>query len=176
MSTFTLDKVHSAIAFQVKHMMISKAKGEFKDFDVKVSGDINDLVNLQIEVEIDVNSINTNNEDRDNHLRSADFFDAENHPKITLKSEAIKKISDNEYELTAQVTIRGTTQTETFTVEHNGTAKNPMDGSTVTGFDVTGKINREAYGLTWNAALETRGVLVGRDVTLNAGFEFIVES
>lgn len=175
MSTFKLDKVHSGIAFNVKHMMVARAKGEFKEFDVQVEGDINNLESLQITAEIDANSINTNNEDRDNHLRSADFFDADNHPKITLKGESINKLSDTEYELTAQVTIRGTTNTEIFQVEFNGTAKNPMDGSTITGFDVTGKINREAYGLTWNAALETGGVLVGKDVNLSANFEFVVE-
>src|SRR5690606_35906835 len=107
MSTFKLDKVHSGIAFQVKHMMVAKAKGEFKDFDVTVTGDINNLESLQISAEINAASVNTNNEDRDNHLRSADFFDVENHPKVTIKGESIKKISDTEYELTAQVTIRG---------------------------------------------------------------------
>lgn len=175
MSTFKLDKAHSGIDFNVKHMMVAKARGEFKEFDVSVTGDINNLESLQVTVEIDANSINTNNEDRDNHLRSADFFEVENHPKIILKGESIKKLSDTEYELTAQVTIRDTTNTETFQVEFNGTAKNPMDGSTITGFDVVGKINREAYGLTWNAALETGGVLVSKDVALNANFEFVVE-
>lgn len=156
-------------------MMVSKTKGEFNDFDVQVTGDINDIENLQVMAEINVASINTNQEDRDNHLRSADFFDAENHPKITVKSQSIKKISDHEYEMTAQVTIKGTTNTETFRIQYNGLAKNPMDGSMVAGFEVTGQINREDYGLTWNAALETGGVLIGKEVFLNANFEFVVE-
>lgn len=175
MSTFQLDKAHSAITFQVRHMMVSKAKGEFTDFDVKVTGDINNIESLQVTAEIDAASINTNHADRDNHLRSADFFDVENHPKITVKSQSIKKLSDTEYELTAQVTIKGVTKTETFRIEYNGLAKHPMTGSMIAGFDVSGKINREDYGLTWNAALETGGVLIGKEVFLNANFEFVVE-
>src|SRR5690554_4798318 len=174
MSTFKLDKTHSNVDFQVKHMMISKAKGEFKDFDVSVEGDLNDLEGLKINATINASSISTNNEDRDGHLRSADFFDTENYPSIKIQGQSIKKVGDD-YELTAQVTIKDVTNTEVFQVEYNGTSKNPMDGSTVTGFDVEGNINRETYGLTWNAALETGGVLVGKEVKLRAGFEFVVE-
>ncbi|GAE24957.1 hypothetical protein JCM9140_923 [Halalkalibacter wakoensis JCM 9140] len=175
MTTFKLDKVHSGIGFSVKHMMVSKAKGEFKDFDVQIEGDIENLEALNVNVEVKTASIDTNNDDRDGHLRSADFFDSENYPVIKIQSESIKKVSDEEYEMTAQVTVKDVTKTETFTVEYNGTSKNPMDGSTVAGFDVEGKLNREAYGLTWNAALETGGVLVGKDVKLQANFEFVVE-
>lgn len=175
MSVFTLDKVHSSVSFRVKHMMVATAKGEFKDFDVQVEGDLNNLENLQIEAKIAAASIDTNNADRDGHLRSPDFFDAENHPYVLIKSKSIKKITDGEYELTADVTIRDVTHSEKFTVEYNGTSKNPMDGSTVTGFDVDGKINREKYGLTWNAALETGGFLVGKDVNIHGNFEFRVE-
>ncbi len=175
MTTFNLDKVHSGVTFQVKHMMVSKTKGEFKNFEVDVNGDINNLEGLNVIVTVDASSIDTNNGDRDGHLQSADFFDAEKYPNIKIESKSIKKISDEEYEMTADVTIKDVTKTETFTVEYNGTSKNPMDGSTVAGFDVEGKINREAYGLTWNAALETGGVLVGKDVKLIANFEFVVE-
>ncbi|MDQ0256855.1 polyisoprenoid-binding protein YceI [Evansella vedderi] len=174
MTTFTLDKVHSGLEFQVKHMMVAKAKGEFKNFDVAVTGDINNLEDLNVDVTVDAASISTNNDDRDGHLRSADFFDVENFETIKIKSESIKRLSDDEYEMTAQVTIKDVTNTEKFVVEFNGTSKNPMDGSTVAGFEVTGKVNREAYGLTWNAPLETGGVLVGKDVKLNANFEFIL--
>jgi len=174
MSTFTLDKVHSGIGFSVKHMMVAKAKGEFKNFDVQVEGDINNLEGLKIAATIDAASISTNNDDRDGHLRSADFFNVENFPAIKIAGQSIKKVSDEEYELTALVTIKNVTNTETFTVEYSGVSKNPMDGSTVTGFDVEGKINREKYGLTWNAALETGGVLIGKDVKLSANFEFVI--
>lgn len=175
MSTFILDKVHSGIGFRVKHMMIATAKGEFKDFDVNVQGDLNNLEGLQIEVKIDAASINTNNSDRDNHLRSPDFFDVEKYKYITIKGESIKKISDDEYELTASVTIRDVTHSETFKVQFNGVSKHPMNGSTVAGFDVEGKINREKYGLTWNAPLETGGFLVGKDVNVSGNFEFVVQ-
>lgn len=174
MSIFTLDKAHSGIGFQVKHMMVSKVKGEFKNFDVVVEGDINNLEALKINATIDVTSISTNNADRDGHLRTGDFFDAENYQAIKIEGQSIKKISDDEYELTALVTIKDVTNTEKFTVEFSGVSKNPMDGSTVTGFDVEGKINREDYGLTYNAALETGGFLIGKDVKLSANFEFVV--
>lgn len=174
MAVLTFDQVHSGIAFQVKHMMVSKTKGEFTSFDVEIDGDINQLEAAKWTVSIDTASIDTNNEDRDNHLRSGDFFNAEQHPKITFISDTIQKISENEYEVTGQLTLKGVTNTETFTVEYNGTSKSPLDGSTIAGFDAEGKINREAYGLTWNAPLETGGVLVGKDVKFSANFEFVV--
>lgn len=174
MATYQLDKVHSGITFSIKHMMVAKAKGEFKGFDVDFNGDLNDLENSSVKVTIDAASVDTNNEDRDNHLRSGDFFDVENHPNITFVSKSVKKVDDGEYEVTGDLTIREVTKTETFKVEYNGTAKSPMDGSTITGFDVEGKINREDFGLTWNAALETGGVLVGKEVKLTANFELVV--
>ncbi len=174
MAAFILDKVHSGIGFQVKHMMVSKTKGEFTDFDVKIEGDLNNLEASKWTINIDSASINTNNKDRDNHLRSSDFFDAENYPKINFVSESIKKISEDEYEITGLLTIKEVTNTETFQVEFNGTSKSPMDGSIIAGFDGEGKVNRETYGLTWNAPLETGGVLVGKNVKLNVNFEFIL--
>jgi polyisoprenoid-binding protein YceI len=106
MTTFKLDKVHSGVAFQVKHMMVSKTKGEFTNFDVEFEGDLAILEEMKINVTVDVTSINTNNEDRDGHLRSADFFDVEKFPHITIQSQSIKKLSDEEYALTALVTIK----------------------------------------------------------------------
>lgn len=174
MSTFKLDQSHSGVAFQIRHMMISTVKGEFKGFDVSLEGNLDNLEALKVNATIDTASINTNSEDRDGHLRSADFFDSENYPAISIQSESIKKLSDQQYELTAAVTIKDVTKTEVFQVTFNGTSKNPMDGSTVAGFDIEGSIDREDYGLTWNAALETGGVLVGKDVKLSGNFEFVV--
>jgi polyisoprenoid-binding protein YceI len=153
-------------------MMISKAKGEFTNFDIDVQGDINELESLKVKVTVDAASIDTKNADRDNHLRSADFFDVENHPTITFVSDSVRKLSDTEYEVTGQLTIRGVTRTETFKVEYNGQVKNPLTGGITAGFDVEGKINREDYGLVWNVALETGGFLVGKEVNLAASFEF----
>ncbi|MED4990383.1 polyisoprenoid-binding protein [Geobacillus sp. NFOSA3] len=174
MTNFQLDKIHSSISFQVKHMMIAKAKGEFNEFDIEVEGDINQLESSKVKVTIQAASIDTKNEDRDNHLRSADFFDVEHYPTITFISDSVKKVSDDEYEVTGQLTIKDVTKTETFKVEFNGQSKNPITGSIVAGFDVEGKINREDYGLTWNAALETGGFLIGKEVKIFGSFEFVV--
>ncbi|WP_188205599.1 YceI family protein [Alkalibacillus aidingensis] len=175
MANVTLDKVHSAVNFQVKHMMVSKAKGEFQNFDVDFTGDINDLQSANVKATIYTDSIDTNNEDRNGHLKSEDFFNVEQYPEITIESKLVKKINDSEYEIVADVTIKGVTNEETFKVEANGVAKDPMSGSMVAGFDVEGSINREDYGLTWNAPLETGGVLIGKEVKLQASFEFVIE-
>lgn len=174
MSTLTLDKVHSTLDFQIKHMMVSKAKGEFKNFEVNFNGDLNDLESSQITLTIPVKSIHTGNEDRDGHLRSGDFFQADQYPNMIFESKTIKKVSDDEYEVTGDFTIKGVTNEETFTVEYNGTSKSPLDGSTVAGFDVSGKVNREAYGMKYNAAMETGGMLLGKDVKFEGNLEFIV--
>lgn len=175
MATVQLDKVHSAVYFTVKHMMVSKAKGEFQNVDIEFNGDVDNLENASVKAIVDASSIETNNEDRNGHLKSGDFFDVENYPNIVFESKSVKKVSDSVYEVTGDLTIRGTTNEETFTVVHNGVAKDPMGGNMVAGFDVEGKINREDYGLTWNAALETGGVLIGKEVNLTAAFEFVIE-
>lgn len=175
MTAFKLDKVHSDINFQVKHMMVSKSKGSFTNFDVDFNGDLNNLEEAAVNVTIDAASINTGNEDRDGHLKSGDFFETEAYPNITFESKSIKKLTGEEYEVTGDFTLKGVTKTETFKAEYNGTSKNPMDGSTIAGFDVEGKINREDYNLTWNAALETGGVLVGKEVKFTCSFEFAAQ-
>ncbi|WP_371018038.1 YceI family protein [Pseudalkalibacillus sp. JSM 102089] len=174
MSTLTLDKVHSSLDFQIKHMMVSKAKGEFTDFDVDFNGDLDNLTSANIKVTISVKSIDTGNEDRDGHLRSGDFFEADQYPNIVFQSKSIAKKDDGEYDVTGDFTIKGVTKEETFTVEYNGKSKSPLDGSTVAGFDVSGKVNREAYGMTYNAAMETGGFLLGKDVKFEGNFEFVV--
>ncbi|MFY4775345.1 YceI family protein [Metabacillus sp. RGM 3146] len=175
MTALKLDKVHSDVNFQIKHMMVSKSKGSFTNFDVEFNGDLNNLEASDVKVTIDAASINTGNADRDGHLKSGDFFETEKYPNMTFVSKSIRKLTDEEYEVTGDFTIKDVTKTETLKAEYNGTSKNPMDGSTVTGFDVEGKINREDYNLTWNAALETGGVLVGKEVKFTCNFEFVVE-
>ncbi|MFC4401718.1 YceI family protein [Gracilibacillus xinjiangensis] len=175
MTNVKLDKVHSALNFQVKHMMVSKAKGEFQDFDIDFNGDFDNLENASIKVTVNVASIETNNEDRNGHLKSGDFFDVENYPTITFQSKSVSKVSDSEFKVTGDLTIKGVTNEETFTVDYNGKAKDPMSGNIVAGADVEGKINREDYGLTWNAALETGGVLIGKEIKLSGSFEFAIE-
>ena len=119
MKKWTIDAAHSEIGFSVKHMMISKVKGSFTSFDAQVEANEEDLNGALIDFKIDVASINTNNTDRDNHLRSADFFDAESHPHITFKANDITK-KDDEYELTGDLTIKGITRPATFEVEYGG--------------------------------------------------------
>ncbi|WP_227396425.1 YceI family protein [Jeotgalibacillus aurantiacus] len=163
---WAVDAAHSSIDFSVKHMMISKVKGSFHDFSADVTADPTDLTGADIRFSIDVNSIDTRNQDRDNHLRSADFFEVEQFPNITFVSTDVKKTGDDEYELTGDVTIKDVTRKETFTVEYEGAGKDPW-GNEKVGFSATGKLNRKEYGLTWNQALETGGVLVGEDIKIN---------
>lgn len=167
---WNLDTAHSEVGFSVKHMMISKAKGTFDNFDAKIVADAEDLTDAEIELNIDVESINTRNKDRDDHLRSADFFDAENHPKITFVATDIKK-SGNNYEVTGDLTLKGTTKPVTLDVVFEGQSKDPMSGSIVAGFSGSTSINRKEFGLTWNASLETGGVLVGEEVKINFELE-----
>ncbi|MCD9066685.1 YceI family protein [Staphylococcus pasteuri] len=170
MTQFTFDSVHSSLEFQIKHLMVSKVKGTFDQFDVNVEGDINDLSSLKATVTIDPKSINTANEDRDNNLKSGDFFGTDEFDKITFVT---KEISENS--VVGDLTIKGETHEEKFDVEFNGVSKNPMNGEQVTGFIVTGKINREQYGINFNQALETGGVMLGKDVKFEASAEFSVQ-
>ena len=170
MTNFKLDPVHSSVAFSVKHLMVSKITGEFKDFDGELTGDVNDVSSLQFKGSVKVDSIDTRNADRDGHLKSADFFDAEQYPEITFVSESI-----TDSKVTGNLTIKGETHQETFDIEYNGASKNPVSGGQVTGIVVTGKINREDYGITWNQTLETGGVMVSKDVAFTVGLEFAIE-
>lgn len=166
-TTWTIDKVHSVIGFSVKHMMISNVKGNFDEFNGTVEADPTDLTDASIDVNIDVNSINTKKEDRDNHLRSEDFFDVENHPQITFKATDIKQKSEDHYDVTGDFTMRGTTKSVTFDVEFEGMAKDPMSGDEAAGFTGRTKISRKEFGLTWNVALETGGVVVGDEIKID---------
>ena len=160
---WAVDAVHSSIDFSVKHMMVAKVKGTFHTFEASIDADPEDLTTAAIEFSIDAASIDTRNSDRDNHLRSADFFDMENHPKIAFRSTKIVKKSEGEYDVAGDLTIRGTTRPETFLVTFEGHGKDPW-GNEKAGFSGHGAISRGEYGLTWNTALETGGVLVGDQI------------
>ncbi|MGN1387692.1 MAG: YceI family protein, partial [Bacillus sp. (in: firmicutes)] len=165
MAKFTVDQAHTTIGFEVKHMMVSKVKGQFESYTAEVeAADLTDLTTASIAFKIDVASINTRNADRDNHLRTGDFFDAESFPTIDFVSTGITKDGDD-YEVTGDLTIKGVTKQVTLEVEYNGKGVNPW-GVEVYGFEAEAKINREEFGLTYNAALETGGVLIGKDVKL----------
>lgn len=169
---WNIDKAHSSLEFVVKHMMISKAKGAFNDFEAVVEADPTNLEDAKVEFTIDVSSIDTRKKDRDDHLRSADFFDVEKHPKMTFVATDIKKKSDNKYDVTGDFTIRGNKKPVTFDVEYEGSGKDPW-GQEVAGFSGSTTISRKEFGLTWNAALETGGVMVGDEVKINIEIEAI---
>lgn len=166
LSKWKVDGAHSEVGFSVKHMMVSKVKGTFDQFTAEIEANPTDLTTASIQFKIDVASINTRNNDRDNHLRSADFFDVEQYPNLTFTSSKIEKTDEDEYKVTGDVSLHGVTKQETFNVTFEGLAKDPMSGAEKAGFSAEGKIKRSDYGLTWNAALETGGVLVGDDIKI----------
>ena len=170
MKKWTIDQSHSSVGFTVKHMMVSKVKGVFDSYTADIETvDLSDLTEAKISFAFDVASINTRNEDRDNHLKSADFFDVDQYPKITFNSTAITKSGDD-FKVTGDLTIKDVTKQVTFDVEFNGKGINPW-GQEVYGFEAESKIDREEFGLTWNAALETGGVLVGKDIKIQVELE-----
>lgn len=170
MAKYVVDPTHSSIGFQAKHMMISKVKGHFDRFNSELDINPEDLSGGNIQFEVEIASINTNNEDRDNHLRSADFFDAETHPTMKFVATDIKKVDDDEYKITGDLSIRGVTKPVTFDAEYNGKGTNPW-GVEVLAFEADGKINRKDFGLNWNSALETGGVLVSDDIKIHIEIE-----
>ena len=167
---WVIDPTHSKLDFKVRHMMITNVKGEFKNYSVAVDGD--DIFRSNIKVNIDVSSIDTNNTDRDNHLKSADFFDAENYGEITFKSTSISRKSDDDYEVKGLLTIKEVSKEVKLHVEFGGISKDPW-GNEKAGLSVSGKINRQDWGLNWNAALETGGVLVSDEVKISGELQFI---
>ena len=170
---WVLDPAHSELTFKVKHMMISNVQGEFKNLSVVVDGD--DLFKSTVNATIDASSINTNNEDRDNHLKSADFFDVENHKELSFKSSSFKQKDDDEYELKGILSIKGVSKEVTLDVEFGGINKDPW-GNEKAGFSISGKINRKDWGLNWNAALEAGGVLVSDDVKISGDMQFVKQA
>lgn len=175
-SKWIADPVHSSIDFSVKHMMISRVKGTFNHFTAEIEADPADLTTATITFNVDIASINTFNEDRDNHLRSADFFDVENYPNMTFTATNIVKKDNDEYDVTGDMTIHGTTRPETFAVTFEGAAKDPMGGGEKAGFSAEGKIKRSDYGLTWNAPMEAGGVVVGDEIKISLEIEATKEA
>jgi len=171
-STWALDPTHSEVGFKVKHMMFTNVSGKFNNYDVTVSNEDDDFSTSNIEFSADINSIDTNNVDRDNHLKSADFFDGDNFPKMTFKSTSVEKKSDNDFSISGDLTIKNITKAVTLNAEYSGLMKDPW-GNTKAGLSIETKINRKDFGLTWNAALETGGVLVGEDVRIIAEVQIV---
>jgi len=167
-----LDPTHSEVEFKVKHLVISTVSGSFKKFDVNVETNGDDFTTAKIRFNADVNSISTNNEQRDGHLKSPDFFDAANHPQLNFEGTKLEKISNDEYKLHGNLTIRETTKPVTLNVEYGGVIQDPW-GNTRVGFTIDGKINRKEYGLVWHAVTETGGLVAGDDVKIHVNVEFV---
>ncbi len=159
----------SEVKFTVKNFGIN-TPGTFKGLKGNIQFNSSDISSASFNVSIDANTVNTGIDMRDNHLKGEDYFDAEKYPTITFQSKVITKTDDNEFEVTGDLTIKDVTKPVTFEVEYNGKGKNPW-GVEVYGFEAEAKINREEFGLTWNAALETGGVLVGKDIKIKAELE-----
>jgi polyisoprenoid-binding protein YceI len=171
MTTWKIDPTHSEVNFKVKHMLVSTVRGHFDKFKATIETNKEDFSDAKIQFEADVKSINTNNEQRDGHLKSADFFDSENNPKMIFISTAVKKVSDYEMQVKGNLTLRGVTKEVTLDVIYNGTVSGFGD-SKVAGFEITGKLNRFDYGLQWNAVTEAGGVVVSNEVKIEILAEF----
>ena len=162
---WAIDPTHSEIGFKVKHMMFTNVSGKFDQYDGSIETDENDFTTAKISFSAAIDSIDTRNSDRDNHLKSVDFFDVENHPKLTFTGKSFSKINENNYELVGDLNIKDITKEVKLPVEFSGLMQDSW-GNTKVGLNIEGKINRKDWGLNWNSALETGGVLVGEEVKL----------
>lgn len=167
-----IDTTHSEVQFKVKHMMISTVTGYFSTFDATVETEGDDFTTAKATFTADLSSISTNNEQRDTHLKSTDFFDAENHPQVKFTGNKLEKKDDEHYILHGDLTIRGTTKPMQLKVEFGGIAQDPW-GNTRAGFTIEGKINRKEFGLNWNSITEAGGIVVSDEVRMHVNAEFV---
>jgi len=164
-TTWTIDPSHTIVEFGIRHLMITTVKGRFGGVEGTIKGNPDDWTDAEVEVKIDAASVDTRNEDRDNHLRSADFFEVEKYPHLTYKSTKVTKTGENSYTIEGELTIRDVTKPVTLEAEYLGKAVDPW-GNEKIGFSAKAKVNRKDFGLTWNAPLEAGGFLVGDEVTI----------
>ena len=172
MATWTIDPNHSEIGFKVKHLVISSVSGKFTNFEGTMECDKEDFSDAKVSFIAYVDSIHTGNDQRDGHLKSADFFDAANHPTLSFVSTSVLHKGDKDYILKGDLTIRGTTKPIELKVEYGGIQQD-FYGNTVVGFEINGKVNRQEYGLIWSAVTEAGGIVVSDDVKLNIDVELI---
>lgn len=173
--TWSLDPTHSELQFKIKHLMISTVTGQFNQFKASIESESDDFANATVHFEATVESISTNNEQRDAHLKNGDFFDAIKYPLISFESEKMEKVNEDEYKLHGTLTIRGVSKKIILGAEFGGITKDPW-GNTRTGFAVTGKINRQDFGMSFGAVSETGGLLLGDEVKINANVQFVKEA
>ena len=171
-SHWAIDPTHSEIGFKVKHMMFTNVSGKFNSFEATIQNEDNNFETSKINFSADTTSVDTNNADRDSHLKSADFFDVDNFPKLSFVSTDVKKINEGEYKTSGDLTIKDVTKSIVLDVEYSGLMTDPW-GNTKIGLSLNGKINRKEFGLTWNSTLEAGGVLVGEEIKLVSEIQFI---
>ncbi|MGA3246015.1 MAG: YceI family protein [Bacteroidota bacterium] len=167
---WNLDKAHSSIGFSIKHMVISEVTGNFKDFDISFKSTKSDFTDASVDATIKVASINTDNEKRDGHLKTDDFFNVEKFPLITFKSTSFEKVGENKYKITGDLTIRDVTKKVTFDATYNGSIKAPW-GAEIYSWKATVSVNRFDYGLKWNKAIEAGGLIAGDTVNITLNLE-----
>jgi polyisoprenoid-binding protein YceI len=167
-----LDPMHSELQFKIKHLMISNVSGAFKNFHAEVETEEEDFSTAEINLVAEMDSISTNNEQRDAHLRTSDFFEVEKYPELKFKSTKIEKTGSDIFALHGELTLKGVTKPAKLNVEFNGTTKDPWGGERA-GFVVTGKINRADWGVSFNKALETGGVMLGDEIKINSEIELV---
>ncbi len=167
-----IDNAHSKIQFDVAHLVIAEVTGQFKVYEAMVIVNKLDLSDIKIDFSIDAKSVDTDNEDRDNHLRSEDFFDVVKYPKIKFKGKSLNLISENQYKLTGDFEMLGVTKEITLDVKYGGMVKDPY-GNTKAGFKITGIINRTDFGLKYNSVLGSGGLLIGENITITCKIEFL---
>lgn len=172
---WALDPTHSEVNFKIKHMMISHVSGHFNKFNVTADTEGDDFIKSKISFTADVNSIDTKNEQRDGHLKSADFFDAAKYPQIKFEATKFEKVNGDEYSLTGNLTMRDVTKSIKLNVDFGGIAKDPY-GNTKAGFTVEGKINRQDFGLTWSAITEAGGVVVSDELKIHAEIQLVKQA
>jgi len=167
-----IDPTHSEVQFKVKHLVISTVTGSFGSFDGQIEADGDDFENAIASFSADINTISTNNEDRDQHLKSEDFFNAEEFPRLKFESKNFEKTGNGEYKVTGDLTIRDVTKEIDLDVVHGGTVGDPY-GQTKAGFEITGSINRKEFGLSWNAVTEAGNVVVADKIKLQLNVQFV---
>lgn len=171
-TTWNFDPAHSSIRFAVDHMVISEVEGQFSTYEGSVIATNDDFSDAKINFVIDVNSVDTDNEKRDAHLKNADFFETEKYPKMTFVSTSVEKITEGKYNLKGKLTLHGVTKEISLAMTYGGTVKDPW-GNTKAGLKVTGVINRTDFGLKYNSVLEAGSLMIGEEVTITCKVELV---
>jgi polyisoprenoid-binding protein YceI len=172
---WVIDPTHSEIGFKIKHLMITNVSGRFDSFEAEVQTEGEDFATAQIEARIKTSSINTGNLQRDEHLRHSDFFEVEAHPEILFNSTKVEKIDNVNFVLYGNLSLKGATKPVKLNVEYSGITKDPWGGQRA-GFIITGKISRSEFGLNFNAALETGGLVLGEEVKINSEIQLVKQA